>query len=58
MSIAVDCGGCTAGNHDHHNRNHGIVDGLIGGTYCACTGDCDERAAEARREFADWWANL
>lgn len=47
MSIASDCGPCLNGDHAHHDRDHGIREGVIGGTYCACTGDCAERSERA-----------
>jgi len=49
MSIASNCGSCMAGDHTRHDRDHGIREGVIGGTYCDCSGDCAERA-EARGE--------
>lgn len=54
MSVQGDCGGCMAGDHTQHDTNWGITPGLIGGTYCGCPGDCEERAhqrSEAIGEF-------
>lgn len=45
MSRAQECGGCMSGNHDQHDRDHGLRVGVIGGTYCDCTGDCAARFA-------------
>lgn len=44
MSLANDCTPCAVGNHAQHERDHGIKPGVIGGTYCACSGDCADRA--------------
>jgi hypothetical protein len=35
------------GAHDRHDPNEGRTDGLIGGYYCGCTGDCAARFAVA-----------
>lgn len=47
MSYPADCPACIAGDHNGHDAAHGTRKGLIGGNYCACTGDCAERAAAA-----------
>ncbi len=47
MSIAADCPSCMTGNHGGHVRDWNIIQGIIGGSYCPCTGDCAERAAAA-----------
>lgn len=52
MSIHRDCGGCMAGDHERHDGRHSGPSGLIGGTYCGCTGDCAERFAAFRDQFA------
>lgn len=43
MSARLACAGCVLGNHDEHDPSWGLRPGLIGGWYCACTGDCKER---------------
>lgn len=40
MSIQMLCNGCALGDHTKHDPAHGLRPGLIGGSYCACTGDC------------------
>jgi hypothetical protein len=40
MSFPHECPACYRGDHDRHNRGHGLTPGLIGGTYCPCTGEC------------------
>lgn len=51
MSVAAPCGSCLMGDHSRHDRDHGIREGLIGGSYCACTGDCAERFAADAAAF-------
>jgi len=51
MSVHVDRPACTSGDHDRHNPEWGIRPGLIGGQYCACSGDCAERADAAAAEW-------
>lgn len=58
MAVASDCGPCAWGNHTHHDRDHGTIPGLLGGTYCACTGDCATRAAERTHAMTDWFLTL
>lgn len=53
MSRAADCGSCLSGDHSGHVRDWNITPGLIGGEYCACTGDCAERA---KAMFDKWRA--
>jgi hypothetical protein len=55
MARADDCGPCRWGNHDQHDRDHGILPGLIGGTYCACTGDCAQRAETRAADIGAWF---
>jgi hypothetical protein len=43
VSIEMDCPSCAAGNHADHDPRWGIRVGLIGGCYCGCVGDCEER---------------
>lgn len=52
MSRAQDCSGCMWGDHERHDPSHGLIEGLIGGEHCACTGDCAERAAVTRERMA------
>jgi hypothetical protein len=47
MAIQMDCYGCQTGNHDQHTNV--LVGGLIGGTYCACTGNCAQRREDIVR---------
>lgn len=46
MSWRVTCPACVTGNHAEHVRDVNIRPGLIGGSWCDCTGDpeCSERA--------------
>jgi hypothetical protein len=39
------------GNHADHNPTEGLRKGLIGGTRCACTGDCKERVETAYKRM-------
>ena len=32
-----------SGNHAQHDQDHGIIPGVIGGTYCPCKGECEEK---------------
>jgi hypothetical protein len=52
VSVAAPCGSCLMGDHSRHDRDYGIREGLIGGAYCACTGDCAERFAAEAADFA------
>lgn len=47
MSIAADCPSCFHGDHSGHDAKWNVRPGLIGGSHCACSGDCRERAREA-----------
>lgn len=47
MSRQADCPSCLTGTHDDHDPKWNIREGLIGGNYCGCTGDCAERAKAA-----------
>lgn len=47
MSYATECAPCWRGDHDNHEPRLW----LIGGTNCACVGDCTDRSAQA-------WINL
>lgn len=51
MSLARDCSACVTGAHTRHNASEGLTEGLIGGTYCDCTGDCAERRQAEQKEF-------
>lgn len=53
MSLAQDCPGCEIGVHSLHAPDHGIKAGLIGGTYCDCPGDCEQRREELAQRFAE-----
>lgn len=55
MSRPADCPSCAMGSHDRHDRAHGLRPGLIGGTYCDCTGDCAERFKAKGERFAQLW---
>lgn len=58
MSRAQDCSGCLWGDHERHDPQHGIVEGLLGGEYCACTGDCAERAQVRAESVSAWVGTL
>jgi hypothetical protein len=53
MAVITDCPPCFWGNHEHHSRDHGTGTrpGVIGGAYCACKGDCAERAVKAYQQL-------
>ena len=55
MSVAADCPACAWGNHEHHDASHGLKPGLIGGSHCACPGDCAERFKAECEHLADLW---
>jgi hypothetical protein len=40
VSIESRCPSCAMGKHERHDRDFGIIEGCIGGTYCGCTGNC------------------
>lgn len=40
MALISDCPACLVGYHGDHDPTYGCKPGLIGGMYCACTGDC------------------
>lgn len=48
MSLPSLCFPCSVGDHDKHNRDHGIRPGLIGGTYCPCEGNCADRMQDKK----------
>lgn len=55
MSLESDCPSCMAGNHEGHVEPWDIHEGLIGGSYCACAGDCADRS---RAAFAAMFGGL
>jgi hypothetical protein len=57
MAALVDCPGCQWGEHEKHDPKHGVIPGLIGGTVCACSGDCAERFERAREEWLAKWVH-
>ena len=54
MSLEMDCSSCMRGKHEQHNRSEGLRPGLLGGTYCGCSGDCAERFDRAAEWFMGW----
>lgn len=54
MSLEMDCSSCMRGKHEQHNRSEGLRPGLLGGTYCGCSGDCAERFDRAAERFMGW----
>lgn len=55
MSIASTCPACMAGNHEGHDRAFGLKPGLIGGEYCACSGDCPPPMPPEMQALIDGW---
>ncbi len=48
MAFYSDCPSCVTGIHDGHVEHWGKrPEGVIDGDFCACTGDCAERAKAA-----------
>lgn len=48
MAFYSDCGACLSGDHTRHVEHWGKrPEGVIDGDFCACAGDCAERAAAA-----------
>ena len=43
MSAIVDCPACQNGNHHQHVGPWHVMEGVIGGATCGCTGGCAER---------------
>lgn len=41
--ILAPCGSCSAGDHTNHVAHWDVApEGVLGGAYCNCTGDCAE----------------
>lgn len=51
MSVHADCPGCLSGDHSRHVGPWNVREGLIGGAYCVCDGDCAKRLQEAADRF-------
>jgi hypothetical protein len=52
MSILRPCPACFTGDHERHDRDHGIRSGLIGGAFCACSGECTQDHADGAGDEA------